>query len=117
MVQRMHPPAPRSVIVGPFRYTISRNRAAIAAAAKERGEELEGCLQAHKLLLLVSPDMPEERQAEAMLHELLHAICDATGLTVPLGHKAEERVVAAMSPALLDMLRRNPKLVAYLLAT
>lgn len=51
-----------------------------------------------------------------MLHEVLHACLYQTCLREMevWGKNHEEAIVVALAPILLDTLRRNPKLVAYL---
>ena len=46
-----------------------------------------------------------------VLHEILHACADVVGVD---DDKAEERVVTVLSPALLQVLRDNPRLVEWL---
>lgn len=50
---------------------------------------------------------------DTMLHEVLHTCTRMVGLDEELGDKTEEQVVARLT-ALLDVLRRNPKLVSFL---
>lgn len=50
-----------------------------------------------------------------LLHEVQHAVWDYTGLSAdPVLAKHEERVVGATTDVLLNVLRSNPTLVAYL---
>lgn len=51
---------------------------------------------------------------DTLLHEVLHAICDMTGIAKDLGAEEEEKAVNRLGPALLDTLRRNPALVTFL---
>jgi hypothetical protein len=54
---------------------------------------------------------PRARVAVTLLHEVVHAIFKIAGLP----NEKEEDTVTRLSPLLLDTLRRNPDLVAYLL--
>lgn len=48
------------------------------------------------------------QERDTVLHELLHAAL------LVMGKGREEEIVSALSPVLLDVLRSNPELVAYL---
>lgn len=48
---------------------------------------------------------------DTLLHEVLHACINSVGVKCKHG----ERIVAALSPVLLDALRSNPALVTFLL--
>jgi len=56
--------------------------------------------------------MSPDREREVMLHESLHTVVELTGM--PFKDEDEERLVSALTGPLLDLLRRNPKLVAFL---
>lgn len=99
---------PRSVKVGPFRYAVRFVDGLRAEVA---------WLNTDKRIAYVSEREPEQSQAEALLHELLHAAVDLTAMragAIEDGVK-EEALVAALSPVLFAMLRENPRLVAFLL--
>jgi hypothetical protein len=55
-------------------------------------------------------------QREILLHEILHALLATSGVASEMGEKREEGLVRALSPWLLDLLQRNPRLVSYLTA-
>lgn len=61
----------------------------------------------------IDPAQGGDGRADTLLHELLHAAWYVAGIT-EFTSKQEERVVGALSPLLLDVLRRNPKLVQEL---
>ena len=50
-----------------------------------------------------------------MLHETLHACFMVAGINNRMSDTLEEETINSLSPLLLDTLRRNPGLVAYLL--
>lgn len=52
-------------------------------------------------------------QQVTLLHEALHAVWSTTGLR-QLDNDLEEQVVVGLAPLLLDTLKRNPDLVAFL---
>jgi len=63
--------------------------------------------------ITLRPGMNPDKEREVMLHEVLHAAVTAGNLSMA-SDEDEERVVAGLTGPLLDALRRNPKLVAYL---
>ena len=68
--------------------------------------------------ITIKPGLHPDQEADTLLHELIHALTGSTGLTasgaVLEDSDTAEIVTAALAPALLDMLRRNPDLVTYL---
>lgn len=58
--------------------------------------------------LIVSEGQGAHQERDTLLHEVLH-IC---GLMI--GHELDEHQVASVTPVLLDVLRSNPEVVAYL---
>lgn len=105
---------PDKVKVGPHVYRIVRDRAAIDRAGQAMSATLLGHCDRQALEIAVAPDLAGTVTAETVVHELLHAITDLTGLEDRLGDALEEEVVRALSPRLLELLRDNPDLVAYL---
>jgi hypothetical protein len=51
---------------------------------------------------------------ETLLHECLHACWSLIGASEDVNDAVEERLTLRLAPVLLEMLRRNPALVAYL---
>lgn len=60
------------------------------------------------------PTSPPAAVAETLLHEILHCVTESAGINAELGEAEEEKLVRRVAPLLLDVLRRNPDLVAYL---
>lgn len=104
---------PRKVQVGPFVYTVSSDQAEMAAAVREDRKEMFGRTDHAALRILLEPTQTEPRMRDTLLHEVLHTLTTLTGLDMELGQD-EEGMVNRMAPALLDVMRRNPQLVAYL---
>lgn len=67
----------------------------------------------------VKSGQPASQERDAVLHEVLHALVRVSRLHHPpaplANYDKEELVVANLTTQLLDTLRRNPRLVAYLL--
>lgn len=72
--------------------------------------------------IVLAPNQGPAPLRDTLLHELLHACCDLAAMQAGGGDAVfedddhEERCVRALTPWLLDALRRNPDLVTYLLA-
>jgi len=96
---------PPTITIGPHTYSV------------EVCDDIPGALigetNSMQLTIRLHSDMPESVTAETLLHECLHGIWDLTPLR-DFDDSVEESVVAALAPPLLDLLRRNPKLVALL---
>lgn len=54
--------------------------------------------------------------ANTLLHELLHACWETSGLAVHDANDHQEQVIASLAPQVLHLLRANPELVRYLTA-
>jgi hypothetical protein len=52
-----------------------------------------------------------------LVHEVLHTIFTFAGLDAELGEKKTERHVRRLAPIVLDVLRRNPDMLSYLVDT
>ena len=104
---------PTTIQVGPFRFTVIANGQAIANVRKnsQQGSRI-GETMFTDLTITLDPDLPPVLLAEALLHEVLHCCWWTCGL--PDEQLTHESGVRALSPILLDTLRRNPLLVAYL---
>ena len=106
---------PRFIQVGARRYSIRCSQADIDAESVEQGAELHGMTNTTAMRITLNPKNSPDRQRDTLMHESLHAILDLAGLNQDLGQEMEERVVNRLAPVLLDALRRNPRLVAYLM--
>ena len=101
---------PTSIEMGPHRYTIRSDE---DTADLLRSEGNNGDSRAHQLLIRLDPRVAAVH--EVLLHEILHCAWDLTPLRCMDGVKDhEEEVVTALAPLILDALRRNAQLVAYL---
>lgn len=101
---------PASILVGPHRYRVRTGK----QHDRILGDNAGHCV-ADQLTIRISRDLPPSVKAETVLHEALHAIWDQS----PMRNReddVEEDVVSMFAPPLLDLLRRNPVLVAFLLA-
>jgi Zn-dependent peptidase ImmA (M78 family) len=65
---------------------------------------------ANKAEIHYDPNATEPVLRETLLHEMLHAVLDHTGLD-PEDH---ETIIRSISPLLLHLLKENPKMFAWL---
>lgn len=103
---------PSALRIGPYRYSVKADASVQKRVEHEDGHGLYGLHRPHELTIYVDPTPAEDMVRETLLHEVLHAIL----LAYRMGRDEEENLVAFLSPALLDCLRRNPKLAEYLLS-
>lgn len=75
--------------------------------------DIVGETKAEQQLIKLRPGQGPDYEADTVLHEAIHAMLSHA--PIDLEHELEEKVCLVLAPALLDLLRRNPKLVAYLL--
>lgn len=105
---------PTEVVVGPFHYRVTTDKAEHNQACREEQTELAGRTDKWLQVISIEPMLASEQKADTLLHECLHAIAEIVGLSKEWGDQ-EEGFVRRLSPALLDLLQRNPQVVAYLL--
>ena len=107
---------PERLQIGPYRYSVEVSTEAIDAESVRSGAGLPGSMSGRHLpsqgKILLSEEPSPDYTADTLLHEVLHALMHACGLN--LGDQ-EEDACLALSPILLDTLRRQPDLLAYLL--
>lgn len=94
---------PKRVQVGPIAYTLRQD------------DLITDVGQTHpdRQLILLRTNQAPDYLADTVLHEVLHACLAHTPLE--LSEETEEHVCLVLAPALLDVMRRNPELVAFLL--
>lgn len=106
---------PKKIRVGPYVYKVTCDRTTMNARCRNEGTDLMGSSEHRTLTIDIDPDQAAGQQRDTVLHEVLHTISEMTGLALVWG-KDDEDFVRRISPALLDVLRRNPKLVEFLVA-
>ncbi|MGN6146618.1 MAG: hypothetical protein ACTHOP_23880 [Mesorhizobium sp.] len=106
-LSRLHD-IPRLIRVGPLDYTVAG-----WAADRAGSERALGMCDRELLAIWIKEGLPVHKAAEVLLHEVLHAIYDVTGLGAGEPETREERIVAALGFQLLQVWRDNPALVAF----
>lgn len=103
---------PEALCIGPHVYEVRTSR---DVTQDLRADSNTGRCRPDFLTIDIDPEHPLTVVAETLLHEVLHACVAQAGLTHALADDdLEERVVLAVTPPLLDTLRSNPELVAFL---
>jgi hypothetical protein len=106
---------PESVVIGPYRYTITVDHDAMERL-RNRGESgggNAGTVDYHQLQITIDGDMAASMIADTLLHEIVHCCYRVSGLRA--GKMREEEAIDHLTPVLLDTLRRNPAVARYLL--
>lgn len=65
-------------------------------------------------VILIAEGLVPQREAEVLLHEVLHAAYDCAGLNAIRADLSEERTVGTLTHQLIAIWRDNPKLVQYM---
>lgn len=101
-------PLPKSVLIAGMRFSIEWRKKSWTVDK----EEVDGTCWPADHELAVNKALAGDRRAMVLLHEIMHAACDAAELQLP--EKVEEEVVKHLSRVLFQILRDNPTLVTYL---
>lgn len=103
---------PRTIEIGPLVFEVTNDAAEHNQKSVEFGESTWGRILYAKGKILLNPDQNEAHNRYALFHEVMHG-CWHVGVR---SHKNDEKAIRALAGPLLDVLRRNPDLVAYLTA-
>lgn len=108
---------PVGVCVGPHRYRLVFDRAAMNAASAEHGERLVGRCDNEQLIIVIDPKLAPSQSAETVVHEVLHACMDLIGASEDINSDIEERLVRRLAPVVAQVVAANPKLVGWVQAS
>jgi hypothetical protein len=107
---------PASVQVGPYRFTVITDGQSIAKMRRDSDSACRiGETDIATQTITVDGTLAADVLAETLLHEVMHAIWRTVGRDSWTEDSAEAKVLE-FAPTLLDTLRRNPDLVAFLLS-
>lgn len=95
----------KRIDIGPYRYTLYRSPTQL--------QGYSGLLDTDTRTIVIDGTRSAAGQQETVLHEVLHGIIDLTNLRAG-DDGEEEKLVSAIAPWLLLVLRENPKLVEYI---
>lgn len=122
MTPKKHADRPKTLKVSNHYYTVdwlTHNE-----WASRHDEPSNGCTLSDKQLIEIRlhDGVGESHYQQVLLHEVLHAVLNASGLAImPEGFDGddevvEERIVVTTAPVLLGVFQDNPHLVAYLMS-
>lgn len=105
-------PLPEKVTIGPLVYTVTDDSVAFAQMVAEDLTSTWGYIRYGEGRIILNPNQNEAHKRMCLLHELLHGCWHMSDRD----HSDDEKPILALAAPLVDMLRRNPDLVSYLLA-
>lgn len=109
-VKSDRPPYPTTIRVGAMDYTV---KPWDPRAAHNTGA-LGMCDRCSNTILLMTGMVPQ-KEAEVLLHEVVHAAYDGSGLNTN-HERSEEQIVNVLGYMWLQLIRDNPALMEYLQA-
>jgi Zn-dependent peptidase ImmA (M78 family) len=108
---------PATVEVGSLTFRIHASKAAWDKVASEIDDySMYGVCFKQTCDIYLRPDVDVSLQRETLMHELMHAVEASTGYMLESQRIQTHDFVKDTAPVVLDMLRRNPDLRAYLFA-
>jgi len=108
------PVPPSHIKIGMFHYTLKMVKGDFSCGAVKKAI---GCEDSETLEITIKKDMALEAEQEVVWHEVKHAV-DKTFILTGEGEEfSDENWVEHSSPGELEVMRENPELVAYLVAT
>ena len=108
---------PREVQVGPYCCRVDATKEAIEAKRAEYSddEHTMGRFEIWRELITIDPEQGPGALRDTVLHEVLHVVVYVASLDTSPRKLSDEEIVSRTTPLLLDTLRRNPDLVAFLM--
>ena len=102
---------PRTVKIGPYRYSLLVDDAAVAAQERASNDSIDAftSLAKHEMRFSSAAHQPV-----SVIHEVLHALFDLTGANIRLGSEREEDVIQSIDHLIVALLQENPALIRYL---
>ena len=103
---------PKAIQIGALSYPIRTDRETINQATVDGKTDFWANIRFSETDIVLEPNQTLAHQRMTLLHEVLHGCFHTTMLS----KKWEETAVRLLTGPLLDVLRRNPELLAFLLA-
>ena len=104
---------PKQITIGPLTFAVKTDKATINQATVDHQAPFYANIRFGETDILIDDKQTPAHQRMTLLHEVLHGCFHVT----MLDKKWEETAVRLLTGPLLDTLRRNPDLIAFLLAT
>jgi hypothetical protein len=105
---------PSRITVGPFPFVVLTDPKQVAKVRRRARDGRLGETDTTQLQIMVDAELPSAQVRDTVPHEVLHAVTWTVG-----GWRKgddEDGYIGRVTSILLDTLRRNPELVAYLMA-
>ena len=102
---------PKHITIGPLAYEVKTDKATLNQATVDGSTTFWAHIRFGEVDILIDDKQELAHQQMTLLHEVLHGCFHVT----MLDKKWEETAVRLLTGPLLDTLRRNPELVAFLL--
>lgn len=103
---------PERVEIGPLVFSITDGETEHLRAVQDNDGAIWGKIHYPKGEIILDPNQSPSHKRLALLHECLHGVWHLSDRA----HESDEDIIRQICAPLLDMLRRNPDLVAYLLS-
>lgn len=108
---------PKSVRIGTVRYRVHCDPETTKKTREfEKMEWLQGRYKSVESSIVIADDLAPDNQQETLMHEVIHGIIWHAGLEDVFKKGADEGAVQAIALCLLNLLRDNPDLIAYLVS-
>lgn len=105
---------PSSVRIGPHNYSVIADVTAILKISAEDNERKLGTCDTRMCVINVDPEQADSQLRDTVLHEVLHACFDLIGAGEDISDDTEEKLVRRLSPVLMDVINKNPRLMTWL---
>lgn len=105
---------PKHVLVGPYRYRLVVDRAAMNVLSVKDGDVKLGECDSEHLTITVTDDLHGTQLRSVVLHEVLHSAFHVIGASDAISDEQEESLVRRLEPVLLGLLRANKGLIEWL---
>lgn len=107
---------PRFIDLGPYHYKIICDELTRLRTQEKILTAVLGHTDHDKLEIIINNNQPPSLSRETLFHESLHVVTEITGLRYSWGATKSERFIRRLSPMMLELMRRNPDVVAYLMS-
>lgn len=109
---------PSYVLIGPHSFEIRWSHREMVRHSRNGGEDRFAQTEIGEQIITIGDDRPLSGMQESLVHEILHALIWEACIAVPEnpeadGNEREEKLVGQLSGVVLDCLKRNPHVFAW----